>query len=47
MVNHIDALPLGSNGSKRAMNPAPMNNAAATKIGTDVWRFEYSAIIGA
>lgn len=43
----MDAFPRGSNGSNSARPPAPMMSAPATKTGTAVLRFAYSAIMGA
>jgi len=41
------ALPRGSNGISKAIKPVPMNIAPDTKIGTEVVRSAYSAMIGA
>jgi len=47
LLHQIEALPLGSKGNKRAMNPAIKNKAPAMKIGTGVFKLAYRATMGA
>jgi hypothetical protein len=44
---HKDALPRDSNGNSRAMQAATRNIAPAIKIGTELVKSAYKAIIGA